>query len=146
DPAVAPAAGGRRDPAVKRRAFLGAVGFGLYAIEACVEVAHSRGANEPTFTKGKFAVPVSREEVKQDWLARGYSDPKVQSYSQGWSREEHTHPVNLIMTVLSGRMEFAFSGQQFILHPGDELLYPAGTVHSAKNTHDGTTQILESYK
>ena len=122
------------------------MGFGLYAIEARVEVAHSQGPKEPTFTKGKFAVPISQESVKQDWIARGYSNPKIQSYPRGWSRGDHTHPVSLIMTVIVGRMEFTFGGHPYVLNAGDELLYPANTAHSARNTHDGTTQMLESSK
>ena len=31
----------------------------------------------PTFTKGKFAVPINQEHIKEDWAARGYSTPKV---------------------------------------------------------------------
>jgi hypothetical protein len=69
-------------------------------------VADSDSGKAPTFTKGKFAVPISHENVKQDWAARGYSNPKIESYPQGWSRGEHTHPVSLIMTLLTGRMEF----------------------------------------
>jgi mannose-6-phosphate isomerase-like protein (cupin superfamily) len=109
-------------------------------------VADSDSGKAPTFTKGKFAVPISHENVKQDWAARGYSNPKIESYPQGWSRGEHTHPVSLIMTLLTGRMEFTFGTQEFILEPGDELSYPANTVHSAKNISDGVTQMMSSYK
>jgi mannose-6-phosphate isomerase-like protein (cupin superfamily) len=102
--------------------------------------------NEPTLTKGKFALPINAEDVRADWTARGYSSPKVQPYPRGWSRDEHTHPVGLIMTLVAGRMEFIFGGQRFIVEPGDELFYPANTVHSARNTYDGTTQMMESHK
>ena len=34
----------------------------------------------PTFTKGKFAVPINQEHIKGDWAARGYSTPKVTAY------------------------------------------------------------------
>ena len=99
-----------------------------------------------TFIKGKFAVPISQEVVKADWTARDYSDPKIQYYPQGWAREAHTHPVNLILTIVTGRMEFVFGGQRFVVEPGDELVHPAYTVHSARNLYDGTTQMMESYK
>jgi mannose-6-phosphate isomerase-like protein (cupin superfamily) len=98
------------------------------------------------FTKGKFAVPISHENVKQDWAARGYSNPRTESYPQGWSRGEHTHPVSLIMTLLTGRMEFTFGAQHFVLEPGDELFYPANTAHSAKNISDSVTQMMSSDK
>ena len=100
----------------------------------------------PTFTKGKFAIPICREAVEADWTARGYSNPKMESYVQGWSRGEHTHPVNLIMTIVTGRMEFVFGTQRFVVEPGDEIFYAAHTVHSARNLYDGTTQMMEGSK
>jgi len=137
---------------VNRRVFLAALGFGFLAVEAHGQprslhlVADSSGETAPTFVKGKFALPINPENVKQDWTARGYSNPKVASYPQGWSRDEHTHPVSLIMTLLTGRMDFTFGAQRFVLEPGDELSYPAKTVHSAKNISDGVTQMMSSYK
>jgi len=101
---------------------------------------------QPTLIKGKFAVPISRKDVEADWTARGYSAPKMEVYPRGWSRGEHTHPVSLIMTLASGRMEFVFAGQRLIVEPGDELSYAAQTEHAARNTYDGPTQMLESYK
>ena len=102
--------------------------------------------HRPTFTKGKFAVPINQEHIKEDWAARGYSTPKVTSYPAGWSRGEHTHGVSLIMTLVTGRMEFIFAGHRVVVKPGDELLYPAHTVHAARNIHDGTTEMMESHK
>ena len=102
--------------------------------------------HRPTFTKRKFAVPINQEHIKEDWAARGYSTPKVTPYPAGWSRGEHTHGVSLIMTLVTGRMEFIFAGERFVIAPGDELLYSAHTVHSARNIFDGTTQMMESYK
>ncbi len=56
---------------------------------------------------------ISYEDIKADWTARGYSAtpiPKYKSYAQGWSRGEHTHPVSLVMTLVTRRMEFIFAG------------------------------------
>src|SRR5262249_21386508 len=87
-------------------------------IATCIVVAADE---EPaTLTKGKFAVPISQEVVKADWTSRAYSDPKIQYYAQGWARGEHTHPVSLIMTIVTGRMEFVFGGQRLVVEPGDE--------------------------
>ena len=129
---------------MKWRPFLGAICVGWLAAMAHVGAADSGGENPPTFTKAKFAAPVDPEKVTEDWTARGYPAPRMRYYPQGWSRDEHTHPVSLIMTVVSGRMELTFAGQRFILGPGDELSYAANTVHSAKNLYDGPTQMMES--
>jgi mannose-6-phosphate isomerase-like protein (cupin superfamily) len=109
-------------------------------------VAAADDGKQATFTRGKFAVPIRHEVVEADWTARDYSKPKIESYAQGWSRGEHTHPVNLIMTIVTGRMEFVFGRQRFVVEPGDEIFYAAHTVHSARNLYDGTTQMMESYK
>ena len=71
---------------------------------------------------------------------------EIRSYPQDWSRSEHTHPVSLIMTLLTGRMEFTFVGRRLVLEPGDELSYAANTVHSARNLYDGSTQMMSGEK
>jgi mannose-6-phosphate isomerase-like protein (cupin superfamily) len=109
-------------------------------------LADAQEGNPPTFTKGKFSVPVNRDAVTADWTARGYSHPEVKPYAQGWSRGDHTHPVHLVITIVAGRMEFLMAGERFVVEPGDELSYPAHTVHSARNLYDGTSQMMESSK
>jgi mannose-6-phosphate isomerase-like protein (cupin superfamily) len=109
-------------------------------------LADSHGSNQSTFTKDKFAVPISRDDVTADWTARGYSKPEVKPYPQGWSKGEHTHPVHILITVVAGRMEFIMAGQRFVVEPGDELFYPAHVVHSARNLYDGTSQMMTSSK
>jgi mannose-6-phosphate isomerase-like protein (cupin superfamily) len=108
--------------------------------------ADAQASNAPTFTKGKFAVPVNRDAVTADWTARGYSHPRVKPYAQGWLRGEHTHPEYFLFTVTVGRMEFIIAGQHFVLEPGDELFYPAHAVHSARNLYEGTSQLMSSSK
>ena len=109
-------------------------------------VATADDEKQATFIKAKFAVPVNNDVVEADWTARGYSKPKIESYARGWSKAEHTHPVNLIMTIVAGRMEFVFGRERFVVEPGDEIFYAAHTVHSARNLYDGTTQMMEGYK
>lgn len=109
-------------------------------------LADSHGSNQPTFTKGKFAVPINRDDVTTDWTARGYSKPAVRHYAPEWSRGEHTHPEHIIITVVAGRLEFIIADQRFVVEPGDELFYPAHVVHSARNLYDGTSQTLSGYK
>ena len=55
-------------------------------------------------------------------------------------------PVNIIITVVAGRMEFIIAGRRFVVEPGDELFYPAHVVHSARNLYDGTSQMMEISK
>jgi mannose-6-phosphate isomerase-like protein (cupin superfamily) len=139
---------------MKRRRFIVTLAGGMLAAPLAAEAQKAAGyllvaADEETpatFTKDKFALPLSQEIVKADWTARGYSDPRAQYYAQGWTKGEHSHPVSLIMTIVTGRMEFVFAARRFVIDPGDELFYPAYTVHAARNLYDGTTQMMESYK
>jgi mannose-6-phosphate isomerase-like protein (cupin superfamily) len=142
-----------RDADRRRRGFtirkmLRAVVGAMMAVSVIVGpgLADPDADRRPTFTKGKFGVPINQEHIKDDWTARGYSTPKVETYPAGWSRGEHTHGVSLIMTLVTGRMEFIFAGHRVVVEPGDELLYPAHTVHAARNIHDGTTEMMESHK
>jgi hypothetical protein len=43
-------------------------------------------------------------------------------------------------------MELLMAGQRFVVEPGDDLLYPAHMVHSARNLYDGTSQMMEGSK
>ena len=139
---------------MERRRFMAMLAGGMLAAPLAPEAQKAAGhllvaADEETpatFTKDKFALPLSQEVVRADWTARGYSDPKTQHYAQGWTKGEHSHPVSLIMTIVTGRMAFVFGAQRFVIDAGDELFYPAYTVHSARNLYDGTTQMMESYK
>jgi mannose-6-phosphate isomerase-like protein (cupin superfamily) len=107
-------------------------------------LADAQESNQPTFTKGKFAVPVNRDEVKADWAVRGYFHPQVKPYAPGWSIGDHTHPVHIVFTVVTGRMEFIIAGQRFVVEPGDEIFYPAHTVHSARNLYDDTSRMMSA--
>jgi quercetin dioxygenase-like cupin family protein len=52
----------------------------------------------------------------------------------------------LLVTVLEGQMEFEVAG--VVHHPevGEELLIPAGAVHSARNVGTTTARWLYGYK
>jgi mannose-6-phosphate isomerase-like protein (cupin superfamily) len=139
---------------MERRQFMALLAGGILAAPLAAEAQKAAGhllvaaEEEPpaTFTKDKFALPLSQEIVKADWTARGYADPKTQYYAQGWTKGEHSHPVSPIMTIVSGRMEFVFGTRRVVIDPGDELFFPASTVHAARNLYDGITQMMESYK
>jgi len=117
----------------------------LLAVSVMVEpvLADSHASNLLAFTKGKFAVPIDPDAVNSAWLLQPQGEllrARVVERGKG----EHTHPVHIIVTMIVGRMEFIIAGQRFVVEPGDELLYPAHAVHSARNLHDGASHMLES--
>ena len=86
-----------------------------------------------------------REQVATDWAKRGFScDLWIDSPGQRW--EDFTHAMDELVIVLEGKMEFEIAGQ--VHHPeiGEELLIPAGAVHSARNIGTTTARWLYSYR
>jgi quercetin dioxygenase-like cupin family protein len=88
---------------------------------------------------------MTKEQVANDWADRGYScelwtDPPGQCW------EDFTHATDELVIVLEGEMEFEVEGQ--IYHPsvGEELLIPAGTLHSARNVGTSTARWLFGYR
>lgn len=86
-----------------------------------------------------------RDAIRAAWEARGFScalwtDPP----GQRW--EDFTHATDELVTVLEGEMEFEVAG--VLHHPavGDELLIPAGQVHSARNIGRTTARWLYGYR
>jgi quercetin dioxygenase-like cupin family protein len=80
---------------------------------------------------------IDRKQIAEDWKQRGFScelwtDPP----GQRWE----------LVTVLEGDVEFEIEGT--IHHPqaGDELLIPAGALHSARNIGNTTTRWLYGYR
>jgi mannose-6-phosphate isomerase-like protein (cupin superfamily) len=44
----------------------------------------------------------------------------------------HTHPVDEILVVISGRLNFIWDGGERVCNPGDTILLPAGTLHQSE--------------
>jgi mannose-6-phosphate isomerase-like protein (cupin superfamily) len=88
---------------------------------------------------------IDREQVKCDWASRGFScDLWIDPPGQRW--DDFTHPTDELVIVLEGKMEFEIASQ--VCHPdmGEELLIPAGAVHSARNIGATTARWLYGYK
>jgi len=88
---------------------------------------------------------INREQIATDWASRGFicdlwTDPPGQSW------EDFRHATDELVTVLEGEMEFEIAGR--VEHPkaGEELLIPAGAVHSARNIGKTTARWLYGYK
>ncbi len=85
------------------------------------------------------------ESVRRDWQARGFScDLWVDAPGARW--EDFVHPVDELVLVLEGSMEFEIEGR--IHHPaiGEELFIPAGARHSARNIGRTTARWLYGYR
>jgi quercetin dioxygenase-like cupin family protein len=48
----------------------------------------------------------------------------------------HTHPVDEILVIVSGRLKFQWEGGEQICRPGDTIMLPAGTLHQSEALDD----------
>ena len=94
--------------------------------------------------KSKFAVPVEKAVVAQDWSNRGYScEWFVDPPGREWN--DFVHGCNELVTVVEGRLEMTVGRKSYMLQPGDEVCIPKGALHSVKNIHSATTRWLYGY-
>jgi quercetin dioxygenase-like cupin family protein len=88
---------------------------------------------------------VDRKAIAEEWKHRGFCcDLWTDPPGQRW--EDFRHETDELIAVLEGEVEFEIEGQ--VHHPkaGDELLIPAGALHSARNIGKTTTRWLYGYK
>lgn len=84
-------------------------------------------------------------QIVADWAVRGFScDLWTDPPDQRW--EDFTHATDERVTVLEGDMEFEVAGRVHHPQPGDELLLPAGAVHSARNIGSTIARWLYGYR
>lgn len=88
---------------------------------------------------------MNREQIAADWARRGFScDLWTDPLGQRW--EGFRHATDELVLVLEGQVEFELAGQVHHPQDGEELLIPAGTVHSARNIGMTTARWLYGYK
>lgn len=86
-----------------------------------------------------------QERVASGWAERGFScDLWVDPPGQRW--EGFTHATDERVLVLEGTMEFEVGGRCLRPASGEELLIPAGVVHSARNIGKTTARWLYGYR
>lgn len=87
----------------------------------------------------------TRERIAADWAARGFTcDLWTDPPGRRW--KDFTHATDELVTVLEGEMEFEVEGRIHTPEPGEELLIPAGAVHSARNIGRTTVRWLCGYR
>lgn len=88
---------------------------------------------------------LDRRKIAAEWASRGFScDLWTDPPGQRW--EAFTHATAELVAVLEGQMEFEVADE--VHHPkvGQELLIPAGVVHSARNIGKTTARWLYGYR
>jgi quercetin dioxygenase-like cupin family protein len=85
-----------------------------------------------------------RKEIAAEWANRGFScDLWTDPPGQRW--ENLRHAMDELVIVLEGEMEFEVAGRVYHPEIAEELLIPAGDVHSARNIGNTTARWLYGY-
>ncbi len=85
----------------------------------------------------------TEEALRARLEALGYRASRY-VYPPGTFFPEHTHPMDKIDAVVSGRFRMTVEGTEVILEAGDCLAVPKGTLHSAEVVGDTPVVSLDA--
>lgn len=89
--------------------------------------------------------PLSEEVLRRRLEARGYVVTRY-VYPPGTYFPPHTHNVDKIDAVLSGRFRMTMEGHTVVLEAGDTLVVPRGAEHDAEVVGDKPVVSLDAVK
>ena len=89
--------------------------------------------------------PVTEAALRAKLESRGDRIAKY-VYEPGTVFPDHTHGVDKIDAVVSGRFRLVVGGHLAVLGPGDWVAIPRGSVHSAAVVGDDPVVTLDAVK
>lgn len=87
--------------------------------------------------------PVDERALREELEDRGFRVSRY-VYPPGTEFPEHTHDVDKIDAVVSGRFRVTLRGEEVVLGPGDRVVVPAGTPHTAEVVGDEPVVSLDA--
>jgi quercetin dioxygenase-like cupin family protein len=105
-------------------------------VPALIEVEHWNEETDGELTEAKLYGRL----VEQGYRVNHYV------YPPGTCFPDHSHDVDKIDAVLSGRFRMTMAGQSVILGAGDCLFVPHGEVHSAEVIGDRAVVSLDAIR
>jgi quercetin dioxygenase-like cupin family protein len=88
---------------------------------------------------------LTEKALRRKLEAQGYSVSRY-VYSPGTHFPEHTHGVDKIDAVVSGRSELTVNGERAVLGAGDWIAVPRGVRHTATVIGDEPVVSLDGMK
>jgi quercetin dioxygenase-like cupin family protein len=85
--------------------------------------------------------PVEEDTLRQHLENEGFAVFRWRDEA-GTSYEPHSHEHDESLWVVDGELVFGAAGRDFRLHPGDRLMLPRGTVHTARTGALGATYLI----
>lgn len=89
--------------------------------------------------------PLRETGLRAKLEARGYQVTRY-VYPSGTVFPPHSHGIDKIDAVMSGRFQMTMQGESVVLEAGDCLAVPRGMVHSAKVTGDQPVVSLDAVR
>lgn len=89
--------------------------------------------------------PPTEDALRSKLERLGYSVSRY-VYPPGTFFPEHTHSVDKIDAVVSGRFRMTVEGSEVVLEAGDCLAVPRGTLHSAEVVGDDPVVSLDAIR
>jgi len=89
--------------------------------------------------------PMSEAAMRRKLEAAGYLVARY-TYPPGTAFPDHTHDVDKIDAVLSGRFRLVVAGHLAVLGPGDWIEVPRGVRHSATVLGDEPVVSLDAVR
>ena len=89
--------------------------------------------------------PLSEAALRRKLEARGYQVTRY-VYPPGTVFPPHSHGVDKIDAVVSGRFQMSILGKSVVLEAGDCLAVPRGEVHSAAVVGDQPVVSLDAVR
>ena len=89
--------------------------------------------------------PLSESALRRKLERRGYRVSRY-VFPPGTYFPDHSHDVDKIDAVLSGRFRMRIGSDEVILEAGDCLTVPCGVVHSAEVVGDKPVTSLDAIK
>lgn len=86
--------------------------------------------------------PVRERALRERLEERGYRVSR-HVYPPGTEFPPHTHDVDKIDAVVSGRFRVTVQGEAVVLGPGDRVEVPSGTEHTAEVVGDEPVVSLD---
>jgi quercetin dioxygenase-like cupin family protein len=85
--------------------------------------------------------PVDAADLRRRLETEGF---EVWSWTDhpGADYQPHTHDHDESLWVIAGEISFGAEGREFRLGPGDRLMLPGGTVHTARAGTAGATYLV----
>ena len=88
---------------------------------------------------------LSERALREKLEGKGYSVSRY-TYPPGTFFPDHTHGVDKIDAVVSGRFRVTLQGEPFVLEAGDSVEVPRGAVHSAEVVGDEPVVSLDAIR